>query len=77
MKIKLTVEITEKELAAALLPNGGKISSIDIDTGRTRASSAAQKKEAASPIKKTTPRRKTAATTTTTKKRATTKTKAT
>lgn len=30
MKIKMTVELSEKELAAALLPNGGIITNVEV-----------------------------------------------
>ena len=36
MKITMMVEITEKELAAALLPNGGKITSVAVEQTPTR-----------------------------------------
>lgn len=55
MKITLNVEITEKELAAALLPNGGKITSMAIEepvkrgrralTATTQKGAAAKKEE--------------------------------
>ncbi len=53
MKITFNVEITEKELAAALLPNGGKITNIIVSAPATRARrapSATTQKEA---VKKT------------------------
>ncbi len=31
MKIKISFEISEKELAAALIPNGGKITEVKIE----------------------------------------------
>jgi len=59
VKITFKVEITEKELAAALLPNGGKITEVTVEetptrrrrsaattqTGSTSAKKAAAKKE--------------------------------
>ncbi len=61
MKISLTVELTEKELAAALLPNGGKITAVMVDAPKTRAKrapSATTQKGPAAAGKKTTPKKK-------------------
>ena len=37
MNITFQVEITEKDLAAALLPNGGKITNVTVSNTTTRA----------------------------------------
>ena len=52
MKLKITFEITEAELAKALLPSGGKISSIEIEDSpkkRTRRTKAEIQAEERSP----------------------------
>lgn len=66
MKITFNVEVTEKELAAAMLPNGGKITNITVETIPTRTRRAAKTTTQAMPVKKTTR----------TQKKAVTKTKA-
>lgn len=48
MKFKITFEITESELAKALLPNGGKITDVEIGTQR-QTRRRATKKETESP----------------------------
>jgi hypothetical protein len=63
MKIQLTVELTEKELAAALLPNGGKVTEVVVDaspTRKRRASTATTQKATApkkEPAKKGRPKK--------------------
>lgn len=59
MNIKVTVEITDKELAEALLPNGGKITSVEISDPikRVRASrSTKSSPKQAAPRKKAAPK---------------------
>ena len=59
MKITLKVEITEKELAEALLPNGGKITDVIIEpTTRARRSPTATTQKETAPKKKPAPRAK-------------------
>ncbi len=49
MNFKITFELNEKELAAALLPNGGKITDVAIEEKPTRRRRSAPKEEKASP----------------------------
>lgn len=59
VKITFNVEITEKELAAALLPNGGKITSVTVeDTPTRRRRSSATTQSGTSAAKKTTTKEK-------------------
>lgn len=60
MKIKFQIELTEKELAAAILPSGGKIVGIEVESTPTRQRrTVSQKKDIASPnTKSKTPTRK-------------------
>ena len=58
MKFKITFEITEKELAEALLPNGGKIT--DVEIGKTVARRARKSSSGDDSPKQTASRRKSA-----------------
>lgn len=69
MKITLSVEITEKELAQALLPNGGKITEVSVEatpTRRRRTSPTTQSESAAKKTTKTQQKKKTVSKTKTT-----------
>jgi hypothetical protein len=61
MNFKITFEITEKELAQALLPNGGKITEVEVTEKATRRRRTSTKDEA-SPKPRASSRKKTAQT---------------
>jgi hypothetical protein len=47
MTIRILVEISEKDLEKAILPNGGKIKDIEIQETKRRAAANTQKSQAA------------------------------